>query len=394
MRFKHFTGYLLSLLLVLGVVSTVHAEQQGVSKNEIVVGTHTALSGPAAGWGIEVMNASRMRFDEINSTGGIHGRKIRYIAEDSQYRVPIAVQKANKLIHRDKVFVMLSAMGTPHNQAVFKTMFGKNIHSLFPYAIDRTMVEPLHKLKYQSIASMYRGIRGGVKYFVEKRNRKRVCAAYIDTDSGYEIVTGVKDQLKAMNMKLIAETTHKVTETNFVTPVTKLMKAKCDLVVMGMVIKDTIIFTATARKMGWKVDLMGGTASASSIVAKMGGKAVEGLYAASTIPIMYPDQATGKAKTFFENYKARYGKYPSEVAQLGYLNADLLVLGLQKAGRNLTADSLGKGLESIKNYKQMFGGPNMNFGPRKHLGANEALLLQIQNGRWVSPTGKKLVLSY
>ena len=94
----------LCVVILLGMVVAVQAETQGVTKNQITVGTHTALSGPVAGWGIDATNGVRMRFDEANEAGGIHGRKIEYIVEDSQYRVPIAVQKANKLVNRDKVF--------------------------------------------------------------------------------------------------------------------------------------------------------------------------------------------------------------------------------------------------------------------------------------------------
>ena len=43
----------------------------------------------------------------------MHGRKIRLIVEDNQYQVPRAVQAANKLINRDKIFLMAGALGTP-----------------------------------------------------------------------------------------------------------------------------------------------------------------------------------------------------------------------------------------------------------------------------------------
>jgi len=52
-----------------------------------------------------------MRFDEINDKGGIHGRKIRLIVEDSQYQVPRAVQAGAKLINRDRIFAMVRRSG-------------------------------------------------------------------------------------------------------------------------------------------------------------------------------------------------------------------------------------------------------------------------------------------
>ena len=88
------------------------------------------------------------------------------------------------------------------------------------------------------------------------------------------------------------------------------------------------------------------------------------MYGVTSIPIMYADQATGKAKAFFENYQKRFDKAPSEVAQKGYFSADLPVIALEKAGKQLTVDNFIKALEGIQGYQHPFGGPVVNFGPQ------------------------------
>ncbi|MEN8246589.1 MAG: ABC transporter substrate-binding protein [Thermodesulfobacteriota bacterium] len=394
MKSRKFLYLLLCFALIVGLTMAAHAGTRGVTKNEIVVGTHTALSGPAAGWGIDATNGMRMRFDEVNAAGGIHGRKIKYIAEDSQYSMPVAIQKANKLVNRDKVFYLLGSIGTPMNNAIFPMLEKKDVPNMFPYTAARSMYEPLHRLKFANLAPYYSNVRAGLKYFVEEKGKEKVCMMYVDTDFGMEIADAVNDQLEAMNMTLVAETTHKADETNFVGAITKLRDAGCDLVMMGTIIKDTIISVSTARKMGWNVDMVGQTAACNYVIPMMGGEGVEGFYSVTSIPVMYEDQATGKAKTFFKNYRRRFNKAASEVAQHGYFSADLTVMALEKAGKDLTVDSFIKALESVKGYQHPFGGPVINFGPDKHLGSDESILLQIQNGKWVSPTGKKQVLGY
>ncbi len=395
MNGKNLLKLFLSVAVLFGMIAVVQAGTRGVRKNEIVIGTHTALSGPAAGWGIDAGNGMRMRFDEVNEAGGIHGRKIKYILEDSQYRVPIAVQKANKLVNRDKTFFLIGSIGTPHNNAVFKMLEKKNVPNLFPFTAGRSMYAPHHKLKFANLTSYYANIRSAVKYFLEEKGKKRPCMMYIDTDFGHETVEAVNDQLKVMGVKLAEQTSHKASETNFVGAISKLRKAKCDVVFLGTIIKDTIIPVSTARKMGWNVDMVGQTAACNYVIPLMGKKGVEGLYAVTSIPPMYEDQATtGKAKSFFANYKKRFGKAPSEVAQQGYFSADLTVIAMENAGRKLTVNSLIKGLEAIKSYQHPFGGPMISFGPNKHLGSDQSVLLQIKNGRWISPSGKKQILTY
>ena len=92
---------------------------RGVTDTEILLGSHTSLSGPASTWGVASINTARLLFDEVNEAGGIHGRKIRLVVEDHQYQVPLAVRAANKLINRDGVFAMFLSIGTPHNNAVW-----------------------------------------------------------------------------------------------------------------------------------------------------------------------------------------------------------------------------------------------------------------------------------
>ncbi len=384
----------LSLSLVMGMMSIAYAATRGVTKNKIVVGTHTALSGPVAGWGIDATRGIRLRFEEANAEGGILGRKIEYIVEDSQYRVPIAVQKANKLVNRDKVFFLIGSIGTPHNNAVFKMLEKKDVPNLFPYTAARSMAEPLHKLKFANLTTYYANMRAAVKYFIEEKGRKRPCMMYVDTDFGQETVDAVDHQLKVHGVELVASTSHKASETNFVGAITKLRKAECDIVFLGTIIQDTIIPVATAAKMGWKVDMVGQTAACNSIVASKGGKAVEGLYAVTSIPVLYEDQATGDAKAFFEKFKKRYDKVPSEVALHGYFSADLAVIALQKTGKDLTVDNFIKALESIKGYQHPFGGPVINFSADNHIGSDESVLYRIKDGRWLSPDGKKEILSY
>jgi branched-chain amino acid transport system substrate-binding protein len=90
---------------------------RGITDNSITIGTATDLSGVTVSLGSNNANAVRLAFDEANSRGGVHGRKITYIVEDNQYQVPKAVQGMNKLLNRDDIFFALVNSGTPMNAA-------------------------------------------------------------------------------------------------------------------------------------------------------------------------------------------------------------------------------------------------------------------------------------
>ncbi len=99
---------------LLGCPSSASAQTvRGVTDTEIVIGTIADLSGLGAPQGVNNTAAIRMVFDDANTKGGVHGRKIRYIVEDSQLTVSRAVQAINKLINSDNIFITLATAFTP-----------------------------------------------------------------------------------------------------------------------------------------------------------------------------------------------------------------------------------------------------------------------------------------
>jgi branched-chain amino acid transport system substrate-binding protein len=273
----------------LGVTALAEEPVHGVTDTEIVIGTVTDLSGVTAIQGVNNANAIRLLFDETNAKGGINGRKIRYIVEDSQYQVPRAVQAMNKLLNNDKVFMTIQDGGTPMNNATWPMAIEKNTPKLLPLTAARSMYEPYHPLKFSQTSSYVDQMRAGTKYFVEHRGKKALCVMYQDTDFGKDVLAGVSQQAEANGLKIVATTAHKPTDTDFTAAVTKLREAKCDLLELGTIVRDTMIIISTVKKAGWDVDLLGQAASYDTAVATAPGGAGEGFYSMTPTLYVYPD---------------------------------------------------------------------------------------------------------
>jgi branched-chain amino acid transport system substrate-binding protein len=356
---------------------------RGVTDTEIVIGSYTDLSGVTAVWGVNNNNAWRMMFDEVNAAGGINGRKIRFITEDNQYQVPRSVQAANKLINRDNVFIMIANDGTPMNNATMPDQLAKGVPNMFPLTAARSMYHPFHHLKFGLAASYYDMMRAGVKLFVEQRGRHRICAMSQDTDFGRDVMDGARDQLKAMNVALVAETLHKPTDTDFSAAVAKLHDAGCDLVLLGTIVRDTLQIVSAVRKAGWNVDLLGQVAIYDQAVAEVPGGVTEGVNAMTSILYAEPTDPRPAVQAFVKKYQALYGREPNFAAQVGVMGAELVIRGLRDAGRDLTVESYIAATERIKDHHDIFGSPPMSFGPDRHQGSTESFLTVVKNGHWV-----------
>jgi branched-chain amino acid transport system substrate-binding protein len=375
------------MAVALAGVALAQSENRGITKTEIVLGMHTDLSGPAATYGVSSSNAVKMRFDEVNEKGGIHGRKIRLVIEDTQYQVPRAVQAGTKLINRDRIFAMVAPLGTPMNNALFKDQLDAGVPNLFPLSAARSMYEPFHRLKFYGAASYVDQIRAGIQYFVTKKGKKALCAMYQDTDFGKEVLDGVQLQADKLKIKIVETVTHKPTDQDFTAQVTRLKGAGCDLVAIGTIVRDSIVPYATARKIGWTdVDFLGSAATYDLFVAAAQGGVTEGLYAMGLTDMPYRDTLSPAAQAWFDRYKERYKNDPNIGAVYGHVAADLTVTGLEKTGADLNLNSFVKGMESIRGYRDIFNGPEANFGPDKHQGANSSFLAVVKGGRWVKVT--------
>lgn len=360
----------------------------GGGGGEIVLGTHTDLSGVAAPFGVAEANGMRLAVEEVNAAGGINGRQVRIVIEDNQYQVPRAVQAASKLIQRDRILAMVGALGTPQNNAAFQQQLEAGVPSLFPLTAARQMYHPHHPLKFAAYASYYDGIRAGIRWMVEERGKRLICAMYQDTDYGQETFEAARDQVAAMGMTLAEVTTHKPTDQDFTPQLTRLRAAGCDLIAAGVIVRDAIIPYSAARKMGWtEVDFLGTLASYDRTVASAEGGATEGFYAMAVVPMPDRQSATPAMQDWMDRYQARFGSDPNVGSLYGWQAMFITFEALRRAGPDPTSDALIAALEGISDLVEPVTGATVSFSATRHQGANTSFLTQVQGGRWATITG-------
>jgi branched-chain amino acid transport system substrate-binding protein len=363
---------------------TSDGSPRGVSDDTIVIGSHNDLSGVLAIWGVPSSNAQRMRFDEANAAGGVHGRRIEFIVEDTQYQMPLAVKATNKLLNVDDIFLMVGAMGTPLNIALMPRMFEANVPSLFPLTGAVQMYEPLHPMKFSYFVSYRDQIRGGMKYMVEKHGMEKVCLQAIANDYGEENVHGYEQAVEELGLESVYLGRHKNTETDFVGTITAIKNSGCEMLVLGPLVKDTILIYSAARDAGWDAPIISNMVSYVAEVAGAANGATEGLYSAASfyVPDFKAAEPDSWLANWYEEYVSRFGEEPAPQSIVGYTSADLVVRALEAAGRDVTVEKVLAALESIDNYEDRFGGPSMSFSATKHQGGDYLRFYQVRDGKW------------
>jgi branched-chain amino acid transport system substrate-binding protein len=358
------------------------AQSQGVTKDEIRIGTIQDLSGPLAGFGKQARNGMQLRVDELNEQGNIHGRKLKLFVEDSGYDPKKAVLAAQKLVNQDKIFIMAGHIGTAQNMAAMPVQFEKNVVNFLPITAAREMYEPHHRLKYSFAATYYDQIRLALPKMIKEKGAKKVCTIYQDDEFGLEVQRGAEAGLKAVGMELAEKTSYKRGATDFSSQVAKMKAANCDLVVLGTIIRETIGTVGEARKTGFNPTFLGSSAAYTDLIHKLGGKAMDGIYATHTAQHPYLDEASQPIRFWANKYKTKFNEDPTVFSVYGYTIIDAFIKAAQKAGPNLTTDSFVKAMDTMTFEPDMFGAPKSTYTATKRLGNDLSRLSQIVDGKW------------
>ena len=369
-------------LAALTLASTFASAQQGVSPTEITLGSIQDLSGPLAGFGKQARLGMLLAVDEINEQGGINGRKLNLLVEDSGYDPKKAVLAAQKLVNQNKIFMMVGHIGTAQNMAAMPVQFEKNVINFFPITAAREMYEPFHKLKYSFAATYFDQMRRAVPQLVKDKGAKKVCTIYQDDDFGLEVMRGGEAGLKTLNMDYAEKTSFKRGATDFSSQVAKMKAAGCDMVVLGTIIRETIGTIGESRKTGFSPTFLGTSAAYTDLIHKLGGKAMDGLYAMMTVQNPYTDEQSPQIRFWANKYKTKFNEDPTVFSVYGYIIINTFANAATKAGKSLSTDSFIKVMDTLTLPTDIFGSAPATFSPTKRLGSDASRLSQIQDGKW------------
>jgi ABC-type branched-subunit amino acid transport system substrate-binding protein len=353
---------------------------QGVTETEIVLGSIQDISGPVASVGGPMRDGMTMAVEDINAAGGINGRRIRLVVEDSGYDPKKGVLAAQKLLTQDKVFAMVATLGSAVTQATQPLALDRNVPYLFPLAASDITFLPYHPLKFGLYALASEHMRTAVEYAYTKLGKRRFGVLYQDDETGQQNFLAAEEQLKVHGLRMIEVTTYKRGETNFSAQISRLKAANLDVLVLGTIVRETAAAAIEAKAQGWPVDMIVNQGLVGAVIA-LGGKSVDGLYG-TTQYLNSAEPLTPEYKAFTERFKARFGRDVGDGVNYGYVCLMLFAEGAKNAGRALTPQTLAQGLEKVRNFKSLFQTAPISFGPNDHAPPRGAYVLQVKEGKW------------
>lgn len=353
---------------------------------EIVIGSLQDLSGPISALGAHFRNGTQMRFDEENAKGGVHGRQLKLIVEDTAYDPKKAVLAAQKLIQRDKVFAVIHNLGSPVVMSTMPLFLDAGVLHMFPAAPLKDVYEPLHPLKFAMSPSYTVSVPPAARHLIQSSGYRRVGILFQDDDMGLEVLRGMDALMGELKLEWCEKVSYKRGATDFSSQVAKLKAAQCDFVVLATVVRETIGAWKEARRIGWSVPMLVTASGYTAQVHQLGGREMDGLYGVVLTPHPYAEQANKALADWIERYKARFSIEPNTWSVMAYSGAELFIRGLRQAGPNADATAVSRAMEGTRSTRDFFGNPDFTLSAADHLANRRVRVAQIRNGRWENLT--------
>jgi branched-chain amino acid transport system substrate-binding protein len=371
---------LVGLLVLLG--STPVRAEEGVTDKEVVIGAGLDLTGAVANWGVNIKAGMEAMFNRINEAGGVHGRKIRLVAYDHVYQPPKAVTNAKRLVERDHVFVMMGHLGTPTTKAIKDYLDEKKVPNIFPATLASIWTTS-GKWHIGDLATYTDQTGLIVDYLVKERKLRKIASFYQDDEYGLDGHLGGKARLKnTHDLQYVAEVDYKRADIDFSSQAAKLKESGAEAVILQAVYREPPRLAEQCHAIGYNPLFIGPSPIVLAKTIELGGKHVEGMMGVEVYPL--PTEP-GK---FLDQYRADMAKYFPSLAidttnLYGYQKAALFVEAMQRAGKNLTRDSVLKAIESIKDWDPGWGLKYGYGGDNRRGMSNAGRLVIVKDGKWV-----------
>ena len=190
---------------------TLPASYEGVSDNEILLGTSAAFSGPSRGLGIELYRGAQAFFEQVNERGGVRGRRIALKLYDDGYQPVPSVQNTMELLLSDQVFALFGYVGTPTVTRVLpilKKFQEENVYMFFPFTGAQPQREPPYGEFAFNLRASYREETAGLVENFLGIGRRRIAVFYQADAYGRSGWAGVREALGAHGEQIVGEATY------------------------------------------------------------------------------------------------------------------------------------------------------------------------------------------
>ena len=381
---KSALGLTFVFALLLGNVPATEAQNApGVSDNEILIGSCSALEGPSHFLGVETVTGAKAYFSLVNEEGGVNGRKLKLVSVDDSYD-PAKTQACFDHLMSEKVFALGFFVGTPTAVKYVPLAESAKIPVVGLFTGAQTLYVPLRHWIVNVRASYFDETREQVDGLWKTLGYKKIGVIYPDDAFGTAVLEGVKAALKEHGAEPVAVASYQRQTAQVGGAIDAVRGANPEAVVVVGPANTVAPILKQSHAKGWKPMFLTVSFVGTDELITQAGADAEGVVITQVVPPYYMTEQKSVAL-----YRRSLGKYfpteqPNFVSLEGFVDAMVLVEGLKRAGKDLTREGLIHGIESIHDHDLGLGPQlKLSYSAKEHKGFDHVIPTVIRGGRAV-----------
>src|SRR3954454_18393884 len=252
----------------------------GSSGDPIKVGEYASLHGTEATFGDSSHKGTQLAVDEINSAGGVLGRKVELITEDNSSKAGESSTIVRKLISRDKVIAVLGEVASGRSLEAAPICQQNKIPMISPSSTNPKVTEVGDYIFRVCFIDPFQGTV--MAKFARSTLKAKNVAVLSDVKAPYSVGLAefFRQRFLADGGKIVSEQRYNGGEKDFNAQLTAIKSANPppDAVFVPGYYTEAGLIALQARRLGLNVPLFGGDGWESPKLIEIGGNAVEGCY--------------------------------------------------------------------------------------------------------------------
>lgn len=357
------------------------AKVPGVSDTSVVLAHYGPLSGILAPANKEALSGAQYYFERVNTSGGIHGRKIELVIEDDKQDAKLNSEMLKKSIDEASAFALFMYRTTPAIDAAIPLLTEARMPMLAPQVGPNSLYEPVNRFIFP-IRARYRDEAVDLLRHLNTLQLKKIAFVYATDAFGKDVKVGVDAELQRLNLKPLVEAQVDNRNPDVQPAITAILEAKPQAVVVVTGFKPASDIIKAVRAKGGAMQFLTLSNNSSEAFVKALGSEARNVGVTQVIP-----SPTARGIRFGRDYSAAVaasgGKLVnSYAAAQGYLSAMIVSDGLRRAGKALTRESFVRAMESMS--KANFWGYEVRYSDTSRQGSRFTELTMIdRDGRFI-----------
>lgn len=325
-------------------------ETTGLTDTTIKVGVMGPFSGNASSYS-KAQIGLMAYYKHINDQGGIHGRKLELIQEDTACEPAKGIAGAKKLIHQDEVFMLHGNSCSGVAMAIKPVVAESGAPWIVAHAVNQDISMP-------PTENIFHGVPAGPaygesmgKFVLSRPDTKNVVMVEHSNDWARSYADPARAYMKEHGVEPSLVLALERGQTDSTAQVLKIKQQNPDFVIASLYEAETVILLRDMKKYGVDVPVMGAAGTdLENTLARIGDlDAVKNYY----VPHAFIDTVEGPGLQKWNDIIHKY--YPKETitgfSAVSIGSGVAVVEALKNAGRDLTRSKLIAELEKIRDFE-------------------------------------------